>query len=105
MLGKLHLKPVLKCVQWAAIAQELLHMGEGHIVAERVAGLMEIIGPSLTASAIAFLAARSTSRVVSGPMVHMTMAQPCGRPLMRPDKAPPEWLAMLPSDGQRNNKF
>jgi hypothetical protein len=78
-------------------------MGEAPVVAERVAGLMEIIGPSLTASAVAFLAARSTSRVVSGPMVQMIMVQPCGRPLTRPDTAQPEWLAVLLSGGQRNN--
>ena len=78
-------------------------MGEAHIVAERVAGLIEIIGPSLTASAVAFLAARSTSRVVSGPLVHMTMVQPCGRPLMWSDTAPPEWLAMLLKGGQGDN--
>ena len=52
-------------LQWAAVVQELLRIGKTAIVADRVAGLAGIIGPMLTASALAVLAHRATSRAVS----------------------------------------
>ncbi|EIE18642.1 hypothetical protein COCSUDRAFT_59951 [Coccomyxa subellipsoidea C-169] len=54
-----------KVEEWAAIAGELLRMGETAAVAERVAALMDVIGPYLTSSAVAFLAHRTSARAVA----------------------------------------
>ncbi len=67
------------CLQWAAIVQELLRIGKTAIVANRVAGLASIIGPVLTAKALAVLARIANSRAVRDHLLQFAFIRSDGR--------------------------